>query len=78
MSKAFREQRLRRGWTQQELANRCTERGVPTSDRTVSAIERGEWSPRPRLRAVLCELLDLPINFDQDGSDQDDDREVVT
>jgi transcriptional regulator with XRE-family HTH domain len=63
MTKTFRDQRLRLGLTQQELAQQCTDRGAPVSDVTLSAIERGKWSPRPKLRAVLCELLNLPIDY---------------
>jgi transcriptional regulator with XRE-family HTH domain len=58
-----------RGWTQQEVADLCTRRGAPVSDVNVSAIERGLWKPRPKLRAVLAELLDLPITFFDERSD---------
>lgn len=57
----FREQRLRLGWSLPELAKRCTEAGVPADDGNLSRIERGQQVPRPRLRAVLAELLDLDV-----------------
>ena len=58
----FRTERLRRGWSLPELARRCTEAGVPIDDGNLSRIERGIQIPRPRLRAVLAELLGLDIN----------------
>lgn len=63
MTKTFRDQRLELGLTQQELAARCTQEGAPISDVALSNIERGVWSPRPRLRAVLCRILDLPNSY---------------
>ncbi|MGH3382351.1 MAG: helix-turn-helix domain-containing protein [Actinoallomurus sp.] len=67
MPDTFRTQRLTRGWTLAVLADRCQARGVKTGKGHLSHIERDDWSPRPPLRAVLCELLDLPITyFDRD------------
>jgi transcriptional regulator with XRE-family HTH domain len=64
MKQTFRNQRLSRGWTLRELAVRCEAEGIPRpSDSNLSVIERGESVPRPALRAVLCELLDLPIDY---------------
>lgn len=57
-----REQRLRRGWTQEDLARRCTAAGVSVTYSAVSRIERGTHVPRPKLRAVLAELLDLDVS----------------
>lgn len=67
MTKTFRNQRLERGWTLRDLADQCVAKGIPKpSDSNLSTIERGKHAPRPELRAVLCELLDLPIDyFDQ-------------
>lgn len=45
--------------TMLDVAERCTAAGEPVSEGQVSRIERGEHYPRPRLRAVLSELLDL-------------------
>jgi transcriptional regulator with XRE-family HTH domain len=65
----FREQRLRRGWTLPELAEKCTEAGAKTDDGNLSRIERGEQVPRPKLRAVLADLLELDVAyFDQEAS----------
>lgn len=62
----FREQRLKRGWTLPELADKCTALGSPIGDSNLSRIERGVQVPRPQLRAVLAELLDLEVNdFEQ-------------
>lgn len=56
-----REQRLRRGWTQEDLAKQCSDAGVHVTHTTISKIERGAQVPRPKLRAVLAELLGLDI-----------------
>lgn len=58
----IREQRLRRGWTQEDLARRCTAAGAPVTYSAVSKIERDAQVPRPKLRAVLAELLDLDVS----------------
>jgi len=64
MRKTFRKQRLERGWSLRRLADECERRGIPKpSDSNLSVIERGIHAPRPELRAVLCELLDLPIDY---------------
>ena len=56
-----RDERLRRGWTQEDLAQRCADAGVHVTYSAISKIERGTQVPRPKLRAVLAELLDLDI-----------------
>lgn len=66
---SFRNRRLSRGWSQAELAEQCAKAGVSVSDSQLSKIERGLWSPRPRLRAVLARLLDLPITYFDDRED---------
>lgn len=64
-----REQRLRRGWTQEDLARRCAEAGVVVTYSALSKIERGTQVPRPKLRAVLADLLDLDVaDFDRRAS----------
>ncbi|MFI6274270.1 helix-turn-helix transcriptional regulator [Streptomyces sp. NPDC050988] len=55
-------QRLRHGMTQQDLANKCAESGVPVDATQISRIERGIYTPRPKLRALLAELLELDVN----------------
>lgn len=50
---------MRRGWTLRELARRCADAGVPVDHGQLARIERQEAIPRPRLRAVLADLLDL-------------------
>lgn len=68
MRTTFRNQRLDRGWTLRDLAEQCERKGIPRpSDSNLSVIERGIHAPRPALRAVLCELLDLPIDYFDDG-----------
>lgn len=64
MRTTFRNQRLSRGWTLRDLAEQCEGKGIPRpSDSNLSVIERGKTTPRPELRAVLCELLALPIDY---------------
>lgn len=47
-----------------DLARECERKGISKpSDSNLSVIERGKHAPRPELRAVLCELLDLPIDY---------------
>lgn len=58
-----RRRRLQRGLTMLELAQQCTTAGAPVSEGQVSRIETGVHFPRPRLRAVLSELLDLDENL---------------
>ena len=57
----IREQRIRRGWTQEDLARQCAAAGVDVTYSALSKIERGLYTPRPKLRAVLAELLDLDV-----------------
>lgn len=57
-----RDERLRRGLTLRALAKRCAEKGAPVDNSQLSKIERGLWTPRPKLRAVLAEVLGLDIN----------------
>ncbi|MCZ4609708.1 helix-turn-helix transcriptional regulator [Streptomyces sp. Lzd4kr] len=57
-----KQQRLRRGMTQQDLADKCAQAGVPVDESQISRIERGIFKPRPRLRAVLADLLELDVN----------------
>lgn len=54
-------QRLEKGWTLRELGQRCAEAGVPIDYGQLGRIERGEAVPRPELRAVLAQLLDLDV-----------------
>lgn len=57
----IRERRLRRGWTQEDLARECAAAGVHVTYSALSKIERGLYTPRPKLRAVLAKLLDLDV-----------------
>jgi transcriptional regulator with XRE-family HTH domain len=64
MPNIFREHRLRRGWTLRDLARQCEAKGLSLpSDSNLSLIERGASAPRPALRAVLAELLELDIDY---------------
>ncbi len=56
MKNRLEEERLRRGWTQQELADR-----VEVSRQTVISLERGRYNPSIVLAFKLARLLDLPI-----------------
>ena len=68
-SLTIRERRLSRGWTQEDLADHCTEAGVHVTVSALSRIERGTQVPRPKLRAALAELLDLDVTeFDRQAS----------
>lgn len=48
--------------TLEELAEKCAANGAPVGRSALSRIERGMHVPRPRLRGVLAELLDLDVN----------------
>ena len=66
MSTSFRSERLRRGWTLQQLEEMCRDKGAPITYTQLSRIDRGKATPRPALRAVLAELLGLDVNeFDR-------------
>lgn len=61
-----KQERLRRGMTQQDLADKCAEAGASVDESQISRIERGIFMPRPKLRAVLAELLRLDVDdFEQ-------------
>ncbi|MEV6122960.1 helix-turn-helix transcriptional regulator [Streptomyces sp. NPDC052077] len=58
--------RLIRGLTQQEVAEKCTQRGAPVDESHISRIERMVYRPRPGLRAVLADVLGLDVeDFEQ-------------
>lgn len=48
--------------TLEELAEKCAANGVPVGRAALSRIERGIHIPRPKLRGVLAELLDLDVD----------------
>ncbi len=56
MKNRLEEQRLRRGWTQQELADR-----VDVSRQTVISLERGRYNPSIILAFKLAQLLETRI-----------------
>lgn len=58
---SIREQRLQRGWTQEDLARECTARGAQVTRAAISYIERGA-TPRPKLRVALAELFGLDVS----------------
>lgn len=69
MSTSFRSERLRRGWTLQQIEEMCRDEGTPITYTQLSRIERGKATPRPALRAVLARLLDLDVaEFDRKAS----------
>lgn len=57
----LRELRLRRGWTQEDLARECTAKGAPVSRAAIGYIERHGRVPRPKLRLALAQIFDLDI-----------------
>jgi len=57
----IRELRLRRGWTQEDLAEQCRAKGAPVTRAAIGYIERDGRVPRPKLRVVLAELFDLAV-----------------
>ena len=68
-SLTIRERRLSRGWTQEDLADHCSKAGVHVTVSALSRIERGTQIPRPKLRAVLADLLELEIaDFEREAS----------
>lgn len=54
--------RLRKGWTLRQLADRCAAAGQSADHSNLSRIERGDVAPRPALRAVLAQVLDMAID----------------
>jgi transcriptional regulator with XRE-family HTH domain len=59
-----REERDRRGWSQEELAKRMTDRGIPAYASTIAKIESGR-KPRPaRLgeAIVIADLFEVPVS----------------
>lgn len=54
--------RIRKGWTQRDVAQRCAALGRKISDSNLSKYERGECSPSPATLAVLAEALDLEVD----------------
>lgn len=61
-----RSRRLGEGMTLRDLADRCTDEGAPVSYSQLAKIERGEYAPRPQLRAVLTKVLKLDADhFDR-------------
>jgi transcriptional regulator with XRE-family HTH domain len=62
----LRELRLRRGWTQEDLAEQCAAKGAPVSRAAIGYIERNGRVPRPKLRLVLAELFEFDVtDFEQ-------------
>jgi len=65
----IRELRLRRGWTQADLAQQCIAKGVNVTVSTISRVEREglgvQRAPRAKLRAALAEILGFDIDFEQ-------------
>lgn len=61
----IRKERLRRGLSQQALADKCAAEGAPVTDSQLSKIERGVCMPNPRLRATLARILGLDIDLQQ-------------
>ncbi len=68
MRNRLEEERLRRGWTQQELADRAA-----VSRQTVISLERGRYNPSIILAFKLARLLDTQIEdlFLYGGDDHD-------
>lgn len=54
---AFRARRIELGLTQQDIADRCLDLGVPVGDSQISKIERNLSTPLPPLRKALRDVL---------------------
>lgn len=64
-----RQRRIQRGWTLQQLAEQCAAAGVPTAVSNLYRIETGTQVPRPGLRVVLAQLLELRVeDFERKAS----------
>ncbi|WP_157253104.1 helix-turn-helix transcriptional regulator [Nonomuraea typhae] len=59
----IREQRLKRGWTQADLAEAIAAEGVQVSQSHISKIESGKCMPYPPLRLALSRILGLDIDL---------------
>ena len=59
--KAIQAARMRKGMTQEEVQQACTDRGIPVWN--LSRLENGKtkW-PAPSAIAVLAEVLDLEVD----------------
>jgi transcriptional regulator with XRE-family HTH domain len=68
---AVRAERSRRGWRQQDLAEKCG-----WSLDTISAIERGIRRVAVEDLPVICGALGVPLIKLLDGADQDDLRKI--
>ncbi len=68
MKNRLEEERLRRGWTQQELADRAA-----VSRQTVISLERGRYNPSIILAFKLARLMDTQIEdlFLYEGDDDE-------
>lgn len=53
------EARLRKGWTQRQLADVIAATGVRTDNSNLSKIERGLVKPGPALRTAIANALNL-------------------
>lgn len=62
----MRKARIRLGLTLSQVAERCTQLGVPLSEGQASRIERGHAAGRPETRAALANVLGLDA-FDDFG-----------
>lgn len=58
----FRDRRLEGGMSLRALAAKCAQEGAPVSNSQLSKIERGLYTPRPKLRATLARILELHID----------------
>lgn len=56
--------RIRKGLTLAQVAEQCTEQGVPLSEGHLSRIERRKYAGTPRVRAALAKVLDLDAYAD--------------
>lgn len=59
----LRAKRIERGWSLSQLAQQCAAEGVPTAVSNLHRIELGGQVPRPGLRLVLANLLDLDVSY---------------
>jgi len=56
----LREERVKRGWTQAQVATLCQNKGSSFRDTEISALERGNKFAHTKARALLAEVFGLP------------------
>jgi transcriptional regulator with XRE-family HTH domain len=61
--KQLRQERVRRGWSQADVAKKLSRNGIPMYATTVAKIEAGERAVRVDEAAAIADLLELPLDW---------------